>query len=219
MEKEALVTVMRWMVFLRVLPPRLTDTPECKGRGNRRSQRKSAVQWQYLEPTCENLGVTQLGIEPGMPWCEVRRLTAQPPQTSLPVNNRPYLWTCSKLNIKRHHHIHAVRIWSTNAFSETPECKGRGNKRSQRIPAVQRHHLEPTCENLGVTQLGIEPGLPCWEVSRLTVLPPRTSFLPPFAVHHLAASDDFTAEQWELRVTTSASNIVLQISWCFHLLS
>ncbi|KAJ8898106.1 hypothetical protein PR048_003466 [Dryococelus australis] len=30
-------------------------------------------------PTCENLGVTRPGIEPGSPWWEASRLTAQPP--------------------------------------------------------------------------------------------------------------------------------------------
>ncbi|KAJ8895355.1 hypothetical protein PR048_000687 [Dryococelus australis] len=35
----------------------------------------------------------------------------------------------------------------------------------------------PTCENLGMSRPGIEPGTPWWEISRLTARPPQPRFL------------------------------------------
>ncbi|KAJ8891852.1 hypothetical protein PR048_004406 [Dryococelus australis] len=52
-------------------------SPERNGGGNGNSPRKHTEQ-RHL--TCENPGVTRPGIEPGSPWWEASRLTAQPPR-------------------------------------------------------------------------------------------------------------------------------------------
>ncbi|KAJ8883042.1 hypothetical protein PR048_014881 [Dryococelus australis] len=57
-------------------------TPHHGTRGKREIPEKSGppATSSGTIPTCENLGVTRPGIGPGSPWCEVIRLTAQPPR-------------------------------------------------------------------------------------------------------------------------------------------
>ncbi|KAJ8875704.1 hypothetical protein PR048_023603 [Dryococelus australis] len=65
-------------VFLKFL-----TTPECQGGGNRKNPKKirGLATSSGTIPTCENPGVTRLGIEPGSTWWEASSLIAQPPRT------------------------------------------------------------------------------------------------------------------------------------------
>ncbi|KAJ8865975.1 hypothetical protein PR048_033499 [Dryococelus australis] len=84
--------------------------------------------------------------------------------------------------------IALVRGEQANREYETaPECKGRGNDRSPRRPANQRHSRGaiPTCENPGAAPPGIEPGSPFWEASSLATTlpwPPLTCYCNFFKI-------------------------------------
>ncbi|KAJ8888592.1 hypothetical protein PR048_008084 [Dryococelus australis] len=58
----------------------LTDTSWWLGRWNNPENTHRTAASSGTIPTCENLGVTRCGIEPGSAWREVSRLTAQPPR-------------------------------------------------------------------------------------------------------------------------------------------
>ncbi|KAJ8888786.1 hypothetical protein PR048_008278 [Dryococelus australis] len=94
------------------------------------------------------------GIEPGSPWWKASRLTAQPP------------WP-----LKYSSFISYSREVSTEQ-RRNEEAGESGDPEKTRRPVASSGTIF-TCENLGATPPGIEPGLHRWEASSLTTTPPR----------------------------------------------
>ncbi|KAJ8867607.1 hypothetical protein PR048_031409 [Dryococelus australis] len=95
-------------------------------------------------PTCENSGVTPLGIKPCL-----RRF------------GRLLMRSQEPIKVKR------------AGNGAVPECKGEGKweiSKKTRRPVVLSGKI-PTCKNPGVTRTGTEPSSPWWKVNSLTTQP------------------------------------------------